>query len=215
MFNVVTIAREYGSGGAEVGRRTAEMLGWKLLDKQIIERVAALGEVDPAWAEEADEQSTRWWERVLRGFSHGGPELYIGVADDGVNRDSLQQFTAKVIAEAGKAGGCVIVGRGSQCVLHQEPTALRVLVYAPLQEKLARMKHRHPHERDLPALLHHMDAERRRYAQKYFGRDSTDRHLYHLCLNSTMGLDACAHLIVNAVHLSGTGQRAEKPEVPV
>jgi cytidylate kinase len=152
---------------------------------------------------------------VLRGFSHGGPELYIGVADDGVNRDSLQQFTAKVIAEAGKAGGCVIVGRGSQCVLHQEPTALRVLVYAPLQEKLARMKHRHPHERDLPALLHHMDAERRRYAQKYFGRDSTDRHLYHLCLNSTMGLDACAHLIVDAVHLSGTGQRAEKPEVPV
>ena len=104
MFSVVTIAREYGSGGAEVGRRVAEMLGWKLLDRQIIERVAAMGKIDRAWAEQADEQCCAWWERVLNGFRHGGPEVYVGgVADTGVDRDSLQQFTAHVIEEAGKS----------------------------------------------------------------------------------------------------------------
>jgi cytidylate kinase len=216
MFNVVTIAREYGSGGAEVGRRVAEMLGWELVDRQLIERVAAMGGIDRAWAEEADEQSCAWWERVLNGFRHGGPEVYVGgLADTGVDRDSLQQFTARVIEEAGKAGRCVIVGRSSQCVLRKEPRALHVLVYAPLREKLERMKHRHPHEHDLQGLLRRMDAERARYAQEYFGFDSSGRGLYHLCLNSTQGLDACAGLIVGAIRLSETEQRPEKAETPV
>lgn len=216
MFKVVTIAREYGSGGAEIGRRTAEMLGWALVDKQIIERVAAIGKIDRTWAEEADEQSCGWWERVLSGFRHGGPEVYVGgVADTGVDRDSLQKFTARVIEEAGKAGNCVIVGRSSQCVLHQEPTALHVLVYAPMSEKLERMKHRHPNERDLPGLLRRMDAERLRYAQEYFSCNSHEHSLYHLCMNSTLGLDACAQLIVNAVHSSTLKQRSEREETPV
>jgi len=216
MFSVVTIAREYGSGGAEVGRRAAEMLGWTLVDRQIIERVAAMGKIDCKWAEEADEQSCGWWERVLSGFRHGGPEVYVGgVADTGVDRDALQQFTARVIEEAGKAGNCVIVGRSSQCVLRKEPNVLNVLVYAPLEEKLERMKHRHPHERDLQGLLRRMDAERLHYAQEYFGCDSRERGLYHLCLNSTLGLDACAEVIVNAIHLSKTKQRPEKEETPV
>jgi len=216
MFNVVTIAREYGSGGAEVGRRVAERLGWELVDKKIIERVATIGKIDRAWAEEADEQCSAWWERVLNGFRHGGPEVYVGgVADTGVDRDSLQQFTARVIEEAGKTGNCVIVGRSSQCVLHKEPKALHVLVYAPLDEKLARMKFRHPNERDLQGLLRRMDAERLRYTQDYFNCDSRERHLYHLCVNSTIGLDACADLVVSAIHSSQREQTPEKQEAAV
>jgi cytidylate kinase len=215
MFKVVTIAREYGSGGAEVGRRAAEMLGWTLIDKQIIERVAAIGKIDRDWVERADEQCCGLWERVLNSFRHGGPEVFVGgVADTGVDRDALQKFTARVIEEAGKAGNCVIVGRSSQCVLHDEPSALHVLVYAPLPEKLERMKHRHPNERDMLALLRRMDAERMRYASEYFGCNTREPSLYHMCLNSTMGLDACAELIVSAVHDSSLQQRPEKQEMP-
>lgn len=199
MFNVVTIAREYGSGGADIGRRVAEVLGWELVDKAIIERVAAMCKVDRSWAEQADEHCSGWWERVLTGFRHGGPEIYVGAADTGVDREVLQQFTARVIQEAGKRGRCVIVGRSSQCVLRNEPQAFHVHIYAPLEEKLERMKIRHPNEKDLPGLLHHMDAERQRYAQDYYGCDSRAMELYHMCLNSTIGLDACARLIVDAI----------------
>lgn len=216
MFNVVTIAREYGSGGGEVGRRVAEMLGWELVDRQIIERVAALGKIDRAWAEEADEQSCAWWERVLNGFRHGGPEVYVGgVADTGVDRDELQRFTARVIEEAGKTGHCVIVGRCSQCVLRNEPNVLHVLVYAPLAERLARMKQLHPDERDIPGLLRRMDAEHARYAQDYFGCNFCDRGLFQLCVNSTLGLDACAQLIVKAIRSSETERSAEQQETAV
>src|SRR5580704_4665055 len=78
VFNVVTVAREYGSGGADIGRKVAELMGWVCLDKQIIDRVAALGKVDSTWAEEADEHASAWWERVMKSFRSGGPESYVG-----------------------------------------------------------------------------------------------------------------------------------------
>ena len=76
------------------------------------------------------------------------------------------------------------------------------MVYAPLAEKIQRMKIRHPHEHDLQALLQRMDAERTRYVQNYYGCDPASRGLYHLCLNSTLGIDACARLIVQAIQPS-------------
>jgi len=211
MFNIVTIAREYGSGGADIGRKVSELLGWECVDKQIIEQVKTMGNLDRTWVAEADEQSRAWWERVLAGFRHGGLELYVGgIADTGVDRDALQQFTARVIEEAGKAGNCVIIGRSSQCVLRNEPRVLHVLVYAPMAEKIERMKLRHPHEHDLQTLLHRIDSERTHYTRDYYGCDWSDRGLYQLCLNSTLGLDACAELIVNAIRLSELTPTPEK-----
>jgi Cytidylate kinase-like family len=213
MFNVLTVAREYGSGGADIGRKVAELLGWVCLDKQIIERVAALGKVDPTWAEEADEHASAWWERVMKSFRHGGPESYVGEGPEfGVDRDTLQQFTASVIEQAAKEGSCVVIGRSSQCVLNRHPTALHVLVFAPLAEKTARMKLRHPSEHDLQALLRRVDSERTQYTQRYYGHDWSDRGLYHLCLNSTLGIDACAKLIVQTIQFSQASEN--RPLLP-
>lgn len=216
MFNVVTISREYGSGGSLVGSRVSELLGWQLGDRQIIERVSALGKLDPDWVQRADEQACAWWERLLGGFRHGGPEGYVGgIAETGVDRDSLQKFTARVIEEIGKKGQCVVVGRAAQCVLHNHPCALRVLIYAPLNEKLERIKKRHPHERDPLALMHRMDAVRRHYTQEYYGGDPYDRNLYHLCINSTIGVEACAEIIVSAVRRSEQQPSPQKAETAV
>ena len=141
MFNVLTIAREYGSGGSDIGRKVAELLGWECVDKQIIERVAAMGKVDPAWAAQADEHAIAWWERVMKGFRQGGPESYIGEGSTlAVDCDTVQIFTANIIQEAAKAGNCVIIGRSSGCVLSHDPHVLRVLVYAPLKEKIKLLK---------------------------------------------------------------------------
>jgi cytidylate kinase len=207
MFNVVTVAREYGSGGSDIGRRVAELLGWECLDKQIIERVAAKGKVDRAWAEKADELTPTWWDRVMKSISYGSPEAYVEEAvESETDRDQLQKFTANVIDEAGKQGKCVIIGRSAQCVLRHAPHVLHVLAYAPLAEKIERMKLRHPQEPDLPALLRRMDSERAHYTQNYYGYDWSNRALYQLCVNSTMGIDACAGLIVQAIRQAETRQ---------
>ena len=200
MFNVVTIAREYGSGGSDIGRKVAELLGWICVDKDIIEQVTAIGNVDPSWAERADEHASAWWQRVMKSFRTGGPESYVGEGPRfGVDRDTLQQFTVSVIEGAAKEGKCVIIGRSSQCVLHHRANVLHVLVFAPPAEKVARMKLRHPQEHDLPGLLDRMDYERSHYTHHYFGCDWLDRGHYHLCVNSTLGIDASAHLIAEAI----------------
>jgi cytidylate kinase len=212
MFNVLTIAREYGSGGSDIGRRVAELLGWECVDKQIIERIAAMGKVDPAWAEQADEHAIAWWERVMKSFRNGNPELYAGDGSEfGVDCDTMQQFTSNVIQEAAKVGKCVIIGRSSGCVLRHDPHVLRVMVYAPLAEKIRRMKLRHPHEHDLQALLHRMDSERTRYVQNYYGCDPANRGLYHLCMNSTLGIDCCARMVAEIIQSSWLA-RESNPE---
>ena len=212
MFNVVTIARESGSGGCEIGRRLAEMLGWELVDRQLLERVAALGKIDPAWAQAADEQTCAWWERVLRAFRYGGPE-HCTAGDAGVDRDELQRFTAGAIGEAAKRGRCVIVGRCAQCVLRDDPRVLHVLVWAPVEERLERLRQEHPEERDVPALLRRMDAEHAHYAHDYFGCDSCDRTLFHLCVNSTLGVESCARLIAGAVGVQQVAAKEEAAEL--
>jgi cytidylate kinase len=203
MFNVLTIAREYGSGGSDIGRKVAELLGWECMDKQIIERVAAMGKVDPAWAAQADEHAIAWWERVMKSFRQGGPESYAGEgAELAVDRDTVQIFTANVIQEAAKVGNCVIIGRSAQCILRRHPHVLRMLVYAPLNEKIARMKLRHPEERNLQALLRRVDSERLHYARYYYDCDSADPRLYHITMNSTLGIDTCARMVAQIIQSS-------------
>ena len=202
VFNVVTIAREYGSGGSDIGRKVADLLGWACLDKQIIERIGKMG-VDPSWAEKADEHASGWWERVMKSFRQGGPESFAGEGSEfGVDHDTLQQFTVNVIEEAAREGECVIIGRSSNCVLRKHPHVFHVLVFASLSEKVARMKIRHPDEHDLPGLMYRVDYARTYYTQRYYGRDWSDRELYHLCVNSTLGADGCAKLIVQTIQSS-------------
>jgi cytidylate kinase len=195
MFNVLTIAREYGSGGADIGRKIAEILGWEFLDKQIIERAAVAGQVRCDWIEAADEKSRSWWKNALQGF-----EMSLTVPVSSLDYDKVQQATARVIHEAARVGNCVVIGRGSQCVLRHSPHVLHALVYAPLAERVERMKLRHPREHDLRALLQRMDSDRAHYTQHYFGSDWLDRRLYHLCVNSTLGLTTCAELIAKSLH---------------
>jgi cytidylate kinase len=140
---------------------------------------------------------------VMKSFRSGGPESYVGEGSEfGVDRDTLQQFTATVIEQAAREGRCVVMGRSAQYVLNHLPNVLHVLVFAPLAEKIARMKLRHPSEHDLQALLRRVDSERTQYTQRFYGHDWSDRGLYHLCLNSTLGIDACARLVVQTIQSS-------------
>ena len=203
MFNVLTIAREYGSGGSDIGRKVAELLGWECIDKQIIEKIAAMGRVDAVWAAEADEHASAWWQRVMKSFRHGGPESYVGEGPEfGVDHDFVQEFTANIIQEAANVGNCVIIGRSAHCILQRHPHVLRMLVYAPLKDKLARIKLRHPQEQNLSALLRRKDSERLHYARYYYDCDSADPRLYHISMNSTLGTDTCAKLVAQIIRAS-------------
>ena len=200
MIRVVTIAGEYGSGGTEIAER-AGRLGWRVLDRQIIEEISKTAGVDPAIAAGCDERIDSVIHRLVRSVWHSGLEAGIAAPAgwSAFDSDRMAQLTRGVILHAARLGDCIIVGRGGQCLLQNEPTALHVLIYAPYGHRLRWVKRRLSPEQDPVAVLAAKDHERVSYVRRHFDSDYFDRHLYHLLVSACIGEDSVAELIADAV----------------
>jgi CMP/dCMP kinase len=196
-FRVVTVAREYGSGGAAVAARLATRLGYQLLDRTLIRRIAEAARIKPEVAARLDEHVDPWVERVGRALWRGGFEAVTPFDEsDVVDAERLAVLTGRVIQEAAGVGECVIVGRGSQCVLRGRPDVLHVFVYGRREERLERLRARLGPGTDVEAALEETDRERTAYVRRHFGESWLDPRLYHLMVNSTLGEDAVVATIL-------------------
>jgi cytidylate kinase len=208
MFKVVTVEREYGSGGGLIAGRVALDLGWKLLDHMLVSDVAQAAQVDAGTVQRYDEHVDSWWHRLNR----GGLQAWSIAA--GVAREDAEFFDAArtaelvrhCIAEAGAAGNCVIVGRGAECVLQGREDVLRVFIYAPSEVRLARVRTRVEEGRHPEELIRETDRERASYIRSYYGCEWKDPHLYHMMISSQIGIEIAASTIVNLV------LRSRRPE---
>jgi cytidylate kinase len=106
-------------------------------------------------------------------------------------------FMQRVIQGAADAGNCVIVGRGAPYLLRDRADAFRVFVYAPLEEKIRRVRQLGKTAAEAADLVENIDQERATFVKKYFGKDWPSRHLYHLMINSAVGDDAVVRTIRN------------------
>jgi len=205
MFRVLTIAREYGSGGAFIGRRTADQLGWKLLDKVFIEDIARAAKVDPQLARRLDERTDSWLERLGRqGLWRGALEGMALVGQPDVfDAGTMAALAQTMIEEAHQRGNCVIVGRGDQCVLKGRGDAFHVFIYAPWAERVARVQQRLPGKADLEELIRSTDRQRADYIRTYFGCNWMDPHLYRLMICSGLGQDLVESTIIEALASGG------------
>jgi len=202
-FRVVTVAREYGSGGAAVAGRLARRLGYQLLDRGLIGRIAEVARIPPERAAKLDEHVDPWVERIARSLWRGGFEALAPVHEsDLVDAERLAALCGRVIEEVAEAGGCVIVGRGGQCVLRGRPDVFHVFVYGRREERVERLRGRLAAGTDALAALEATDRERAAYVRRHYGHDWLDPRLYHLMINSTLGEEAAAAAILVAMGVS-------------
>lgn len=204
---VITIAREYGSGGAAIGQELATRLGWKLLDRELILELARRAHVQPSEVSQMDEHPSSFIERLLKAFWIGNTYTWSGPAPDVVDPDYLVELSAIVIREAARLGRCVIVGRGAQCVLREREDAFHVFVYGSKQEKLKRIQNRYSTHTECEAALDEFDRIRAAYIRRYYRCDWANRHLYSLMINSDAGIDRTAAVILNAAGLAAPEKR--------
>jgi cytidylate kinase len=205
MYRVLTVAREYGSGGARIAGLVAARLGWKLLDSALIDEIAKAAHLDPGLARRYDERVDTWLHRLSRhGLWHGAFEGVATLAPvDVFDAETIAQLTRAVVQHACEIGNCTVVGRGGQCILQEWAEAFHVFVYAPWEDKVARVSRRVGKGVDVPELIRAMDAERARYVRLNFDQDWADRHLYDLMVSSKPGEEATASIILAAM---GAGQ---------
>jgi cytidylate kinase len=205
MFRAVTVSSEYGSGGATIARSVAETLGWKLLDHSLIAAIARTAQIPLKTVRRYDECVDSWWHR----FHSGG--LRSLAINAQISPDDAQVFDAQTIAafaehiirKAAERGGCVVVGRGAQCVLQDRPDVLHVFIYGPWEERVSRVRNRItlPQE-DVTKLIRLTDHQRAKYVRTYYQSDWKDPHLYHMMISSQIGTGPAAAMIGDAVRYS-------------
>src|ERR1035437_3317338 len=144
MIRAITIAREYGSGGASVARLLADRLGWRLLGRDLLNEIARAANVAPAVAERFDERIDPWFHRLVKhALWRGAPDAPISVDNfDLFDAEMMAVIGRKVIEEAARMGNCVVVGRGGQCILYGWPEVFHVFLYAPIEIRKKRVAER-------------------------------------------------------------------------
>jgi cytidylate kinase len=209
MIRVLTIEREYGSGGGEIASRVAKTLGWTLYDQLLTNEIARLMECDCQVVSEREEKRDPVFYRLLKAFmkgSHEGsqnaPRLKM------VDADCIREATETVVKQAAERGKCVIVGRGSAYYLQARRDAFHVFVYAPFDEKVKRLRAGGRQEKEAIQLAETVDRDRAAFIEQYFAVEWPDRHRFHLMINSTIGEEAVVETILNGIAISD-GRKTE------
>ena len=201
MFRAITIAREFGSGGGDIGRMLAGRLGWKLLDRNLLEDIARAANIETKVAEVFDECVDPWFFRLTQALWHGGYEGSVATTTAGFfDSAQMASLSRNVIEEAYRIGDCVLVGRGAQCVLKGRPDVFHVFVYGPWKDKVRRVRERVPEAADAGVLIREKDRKRSAYIHRFFDQDWCNPHLYDLMINSQTGDEAATRTILCAMH---------------
>jgi cytidylate kinase len=209
MVKIVTIEREYGSGGGEIAQLLATRLGWKLWDQLLTEEIARLAKCPKSVVEVREERTDSLYYRLFKSFLRGSYEGSLNAHKlNVVDSECILKFTEKVVQDAAKTGNSVIVGRGSQHFLRSRPDTLRVFLYAPRENKVRRLLARGKSEKEAEQLVDTVDHERRDFIQKYFHVEWPDRAIYHTMINTALGDEAVVRMILDFMKTIEAGATA-------
>jgi CMP/dCMP kinase len=202
---VITVTRQYASGGSDVARLVAAQLEWDVIDNEFVAAVARRAGLPPDEVAQREERAPGLLERIARTLAAASPELFVASATvPTVEQDeaTIVQVTERVIAEAAAHGRIVLVGRGAQVVLAQRPDALHVYVVAPKpwRTRLA-VERLGVNKADVDRLVDETDRQRDQYVKTYYGRQRQDISNYDLIVNTArVGIDGAAALVVAEAH---------------
>ena len=194
---IITIARQYGSGGREIGEKVAEKLGIKLYDKELITEAANRGELDHTVTQLADESAANTLLYTLAmGSNVLGTTMNFGYKMP--LNDKLFILQSDVIKEFASESSCVIIGRCADYVLRDEERLLRVFIYGDLDHRQARITERHPELKSSQIIdaISKTDKRRSSYYNFYTGNKWGKFDNYDIAINSsTLGIDGAVELI--------------------
>lgn len=186
MSKIITIGREFGSGGREIGKRLADELGIAYYDNEIITKIAERTELAEGYVAHVMENSPSTLYPITIGRS-----FYMGMDPIVEQNNVIYREQSKLIQELAEKSDCVIVGRSADYIL-REKNPFRVFVYADMEHKMERCRKRatedeHFTDRELKRHIQDVDKRRGRYYQFFTGQTWGNRLNYDLCINTSTG----------------------------
>ena len=184
---IITIGREFGSGGRTIGRQAAEKLGIPCYDAELIQKLAEESGFSESYVKEAGEYTPHSFLSFAFSNRAQGP----------TNEDVLWDLQYKVITELAEKGPCVIVGRCADYILRDKADCLKVFIHADMVFRAERIVKVYG-EREQSPEQRLRDKDKRRAAYHRFYTDMKWGHAqnYHITLNSgVLGIDRCVDII--------------------
>lgn len=192
-YSIITISREFGSGGRYIGEQLAEKLGIAFYDKDIISKVAEETGLNEEFVKEAGEYSP--FKSI---FSYG---FVSRDADGSSMEDVVFNAQRKIILELAEKGPCVIVGRCADHILADRDDCLNVFINGSEEDKIKRiMKYKGVVDIEARRLMKDTDKRRRINYNYYTDRQWGKPQNYDVCLNSTsLTTDRCVEILYDAI----------------
>lgn len=186
---IITISREFGSGGRTIGRLAARQLGIPCYDQELIDRIAAESGFVREFVEENAENVRGGWFNFADSRDFYGHSL----------RDTLYGAQTKVIREVAEQGPCILIGRCSDYILRDWDNLLTVFIHASMEKRAERIVQQYGETADAPMQrLKDKDRKRRAYYQLYTDRKWGAIENYTVALDSgALGIERCAALIAS------------------
>lgn len=184
---IITISREFGSGGRTIGKAVARKLGIPCYDAELITEMAKQSGFAEDYVREAGEYAPGGLLNFMFTSRAGGP----------TNEDILWQIQCNMVAQLAKKGPCVIVGRCGDYILRDRPDVLKVFVHADMAFRAKRIVEVYGQREESPEQrLKDKDKRRSTYYRFYTGRKWGQLDTYDLMLNSgILGIEKCTELI--------------------
>ncbi len=193
--NVITISRQYGSGGREIGQRLAKKLGIPFYDKELVALAAQKSGMSEDYFQNADERRT---SSLLYSLSVGNYAFDTpGTTQNLMPNDKLFLLQSQIIRKAAAKGPCVIVGRCADYVLQGKPHILRVFLYADRKFRIQHAVEAYGlNAQKADASVNKTDRQRAAYYNFYTSLKWNDFTNYDLCLNTaSIGFDRAVEII--------------------
>ncbi len=202
-IDLITVSREFGSGGSEFAAALGVQLGWPVLDRRLVYEVAERLELDAAVVERLDEHPPTRLSRLAAALFVLPPELpstYVAPRDQ-LRPDDVATAVQRVIADAVQSPPLIVVGHGAQCAFRARPGSFHVRLVAPLDARVHRLMPRLGCDAGRAAAqARHIDAERARYIQRYYKQDWNDAMLYDVQFNTgRVSIEEAATLVAALV----------------
>lgn len=201
---IITIGRQYGSGGAEVGKKLGKKLGLDVYDKEILRMTSNESGIRESYFHLADERAgKKLLYKIVQSMVPENTNPSLG--NDLVSADNLFRFQSSVIRKLAQEQSCIFIGRCAEHVLAGADNLVRVFISADMSARVERIREKGYYaEEDIVKNIKRMDKERREYHRYFTGKDWEALDNYDLILNSAkIGTDGCVECIEDYLKVRG------------
>ena len=198
---VITIGRQFGSGGRAIGKLVAKKLGIPFYDKELIKKIAQESGLSHEILDDYDEKPTNsfLYSLSLGAYTYGNS--FTGVPEMPMS-DKIFVIQSDAIKEIAKQGPCVIIGRCAESILKDETEHLSVFIHADFDYRIGRVSEYEKISHDAAAeLIRKTDKKRASYHNYYSELKWGDATSYDLCLNGCIGTENAAQLIIDCAKM--------------